>query len=157
MRHSVIACIFLVLLPFVGAPIAAYFTTRPENEKWYDKLTQPKWAPPKWLYPVAWTIIYGCIGVASYIVWEHEAGAGAWVIYALQLLLNWPWPAIFFGLKDLKLAFLDIALLFLACILNGIVFGTIDYVALLLFIPYWLWMSVLVPTTYFVWKHNPKA
>jgi len=93
-------------------------------------------------------------------VWEQEAeatGTGAWVFYAIQLLLNWPWPAIFFGLKDLKLAFMDIALLFLACILNGIMFGIIDYVALLLFIPYWLWMSVLVPTTYFVWKHNAQA
>jgi len=157
MRHSTIACILLVILPYLGVPIAAYFTTRPANEAWYDTLSKPSWAPPKWTYPVVWTIIYGAIGVASYIVWEHDGGAGAWVIYALQLLLNWPWPAIFFGLKDLKLALLEIVLLFVACVVCGIVFGFIDYVALVLFIPYWLWMMWLLPTSYSIWKRNPKA
>lgn len=56
--------------------------------------------PPPSFFCIVWTILYICMGYASYLVWhEGQEENQAWLpltLYAIQLLLNWAWPVIFY-------------------------------------------------------------
>lgn len=39
----------------------------------FGSFNQPPLAPPAWLFPVAWTILYILMGVACFLVWIHAA------------------------------------------------------------------------------------
>lgn len=39
----------------------------------FGSFNQPPLAPPAWLFPVAWTILYILMGVACFLVWIHTA------------------------------------------------------------------------------------
>ena len=58
----------------------------------YNAFVQPPLAPPGWLFPVVWTVLYILMGVASYLVYTAEAPnvqiEGALKVYALQLFFN---------------------------------------------------------------------
>lgn len=36
------------------------------TDTWYDNLQKPQITPPKWLFALIWTIVYGLIGVSLY-------------------------------------------------------------------------------------------
>ncbi|MEM8792369.1 MAG: TspO/MBR family protein [Pseudomonadota bacterium] len=31
-------------------------------DEWYEKLDKPRWNPPNWVFPLAWTVLYIAIG-----------------------------------------------------------------------------------------------
>jgi len=151
-------CICLVLIPFIAMGIllvGLYFKVK--NQHWFKHLKKPKWTPPEWVLAGAWAVIYACLGPASYIVWEHYAGAGAWIIYALNLSCGWAIIIASYGLRNLKLTFILMVFLSVFALVNAIVFGLINYVAGLLFIPELLNQVINVPTIYEIWRLNSQA
>ena len=57
------------------------------------------------LIGATWTVLYACMGYASYLVWRSDANSTtALSVYALQLALNLAWPFIFFKAKQLRAA-----------------------------------------------------
>lgn len=72
----------------------------------FSALEQPLLAPPAWLFPVAWTILYILMGIASYLIYsvyrrskkanKHFART-ALIIYGIQLIFNFAWTPIFFN------------------------------------------------------------
>jgi len=149
-----IACALFILLPFVGVPIAIYCTTRKGNKEWYKKLNKPAWAPPEILFAVAWIVVYACIGYSSCRFYDNDGGIEGWIVYGLHLVLNWVWPPIFWIMKNFKLAYIEIAILFIVAIANAVVFGAVDHVAGLLFIPDLLWLIWLVAFAHSIYVRN---
>ncbi len=78
------------------------------NTDIYSKINQPPLAPPSWVFPVVWTVLYLLMGISLYIVWNTRADSGkkqlAFLLFGIQLFLNLIWSPIFFGLQlfDLK-------------------------------------------------------
>lgn len=79
---------------------------------WYAQLIKPFWAPPSWLFGPVWTVLYAIIfvsfGTVFYKVLTKEI---AWIValpFALNLLFNFAFTPIQFGLKNNLLASLDI-------------------------------------------------
>ena len=68
----------------------------------FDSLQKPALAPPSWLFPVVWTILFLMMGVASYLVYASGASRvrreRALTFYALQLGMNFFWSISFFTL-----------------------------------------------------------
>lgn len=58
----------------------------------FDSLQKPALAPPSWLFPVVWTILFLMMGVASYLVAEGKADEKqkktALIVYGVQLAFN---------------------------------------------------------------------
>ena len=40
----------------------------------FDLLTKPPAAPPDWLFPIVWTILYLLMGIAMGLVWRSSPG-----------------------------------------------------------------------------------
>ncbi len=107
----------------------------------YESLKQPPLAPPSWLFPVAWTILYILMGVSFGILKVNDVmDRKAKTIYYIQLGINALWSIIFFVLKARLFAFIWILLLDIAVIAFLVVFYKRNKTAGLLQIPYLLWV-----------------
>ncbi len=124
---------------------------------WYETLEKPSWTPPDWAFPVVWSILYLFIAIAGWLVWQTSGWSLALALWILQLLLNGAWSWLFFGLKRMDLAFVDVSLLWL-CIAGFIVIAwPISTTAALLFLPYLVWVSIAAALNLTVWRMNPIA
>ena len=112
---------------------------------WYAHLTKPAFSPPNWIFGPTWTILYTLMGIAMYLIWEKgiqkkSVKEAIW-IFGLQLLLNFFWSVIFFGLKQPLLAFGEILFLWLAIGVTMTKFYKLSKTAAYLLFPYILWVS----------------
>lgn len=116
-----------------------------EAYSWYKKLIKPKWSPPSWLFGPAWTVLYILIAISfGYIILNTIKGNISILIclpFILNLVFNFAFTPIQFGLKNNILASIDIVLTWGTIIwILILMFPTITWVAYIL-IPYLLWVS----------------
>nr|KAG5696748.1 hypothetical protein BaRGS_013557 [Batillaria attramentaria] len=95
-----------VALPNLGG-LAGVPINRRNRAQWFNLLKKPAWKPPDRVFAPMWTFLYSSMGYASYLVWRDGGGfSGAAMkpltVYGAQLVLNWAWTPIFFGLRSLK-------------------------------------------------------
>ena len=111
----------------------------------YETLIKPPLSPPGWLFPVVWTILYLLMGFASYRVLEADAPKAekrrALTVYGAQLVLNFLWSPVFFGLGWLLVAFFILVALWILILITGNLFSQIDKTAGTLLLPYLLWVT----------------
>ncbi|MCD8741609.1 tryptophan-rich sensory protein [Mucilaginibacter roseus] len=123
---------------------ASYFT-RPEIPGWYADLQKPSFSPPNWLFGPVWTTLYIMIGIAAYLVWQRRDGSAAYAkarnVYIVQLVLNFCWSLVFFGLHQMLGAFIVIIMLLVSIIGCIICFSRFSKAAAWLLVPYLLWVS----------------
>lgn len=108
---------------------------------YYDTLQQPPLAPPAWLFPVMWSILYALMGVSAYLIWESNdrRRKGAILLYGLQLFANFLWTPVFFGLRSLKGASAVVIIMLILITAMIVSFLRINKTAAYLNIPYLLW------------------
>jgi|SRR3989344_4608968 len=129
--------IFSILL-CEGAGILGSFFTVSSIPTWYAALNKPAFSPPNFIFGPVWTLLYLLMGVSLYLVWQKKRVPPAfWV----QLILNFSWSIIFFGLKNPALAFVNIVALWIAIFLTIKSFYKINKLAGNLLIPYLLWVT----------------
>ncbi len=147
------ALIIFFALVAVAACSGAFFKPGP----WYDRLDKPSWNPPDWVFPVVWTILYIFIAFAGWLVWS-EVGVGTVIIvWGIQLVLNAIWSFLFFGMKRMDLAFVEVTALWTSIVVFILLAWPISTVAALLFVPYLVWVSTAALLNWTVWKMNPAA
>ena len=122
---------------------------------WYRELNKPRWTPPDWLFPVAWTTLYLCMAVAA----ARDAmmpGAGlAMALWALQIALNTLWTPVLFGLQKIRMGMGVLLLLWVAVAGCMLALFQLDWIAGLLFLPYLAWVSTAAALNFSVMKLNP--
>jgi benzodiazapine receptor len=135
--------ISLVITLAIGF-VASIFT-RPEIAGWYAGLQKPSFNPPAWLFAPVWTGLYILIAIAAYLVWKRRNPLNVYYtaagIYFIQLLLNFSWSIVFFGIHQIFDALIVIALLWLSIICNMIWFNKFSKTAAWILLPYLLWVS----------------
>lgn len=111
----------------------------------YSVLNKPPLAPPGWVFPVAWSVLYLLMGYASYLICESGADKlairKAWTWYMLQLAANFVWPLLFFGGMLLLTSLLWLVVLWILIFMNIRAFSRIKERAGDLLIPYILWVT----------------
>ncbi len=116
------------------------------NMDLYSKIEQPPLAPPPWLFPVVWTVLYVLMGIGAALVYNRkdfkpEETRNALIVYAVNLALNFFWSIIFFNLEAYLFAFIWLVLLWIIIIAMIISFRKVSPVAAYLQIPYLLWVT----------------
>lgn len=109
----------------------------------YGAIYKPPLAPPGWLFPIVWTILYVLMGIAAWLVYETKGAdtKQALVLYAIQLVLNGGWSLIFFGRQAYFLAFAWLLLLWFFIYLTIKEFLQVKRLAGILMIPYLIWVT----------------
>ena len=128
-----------------------------EPGKWYESLAKPRWTPPNWLFPVAWTTLYLLIAAAAARVAPLDGSYYAMAFFALQIALNTLWTPVFFGLKRMGAGMVVLVALWIAVAATLGSFWSLDWIAGAMLIPYLAWVSVAGALNYSVWKLNPGA
>jgi len=112
---------------------------------WYVGLTKPSFNPPNYLFGPVWIILYTLMGIAWYLVWlkgtEKKEISFSVRLFGVHLVVNALWSIIFFGLKELGLAFIVIVVLWGMIGYLAKLFYKIDKRAAYLLLPYWAWVS----------------
>lgn len=122
----------------------------------YDEIVKPSFAPPSWLFPVAWSILYAAMSVSLWLAIRKDVPSRATIVlYAVQLIVNLAWPFIFFTMRAFGLAFWWLVLL-LALVLWLMVrsFRT-GPVAGWLLVPYAAWTAFAAVLSFAVARLNP--
>jgi len=110
------------------------------NQELYSQINTPPFAPPGFLFPIVWTILYVLMGISSYIISNKENSQKALKIYYIQLVINALWSLFFFRLNWFLFSFLWILLLIGFVIYMIYLFYELDKKAAILQIPYLLWL-----------------
>ncbi len=131
--------LILFLLLVLGGGLALGGLNVPGG--WYAGLTKPSFNPPAWLFAPVWTVLYVLIAIAGWRVWQRDRTGWPMRLWWAQLALNFLWTPVFFGVRQIGLAFVVI-LLMLSVILAFIVTSwRQDRVAAWLFVPYAAWVA----------------
>jgi tryptophan-rich sensory protein len=134
---------------------AAAFGAQFEPGAWYGQLARPAWTPPAPVFPVVWTVLYGLMAAAAWLVWKRRGFAGApWALgaFLIQLALNAAWSWLFFGLHRIGPALLDALLLWAAIAITALLFWRHRPLAAALLLPYLLWVSFAVCLNFEIWR-----
>lgn len=143
----------IVALMLVTASSGAIF--KPGD--WYEGLEKPSWTPPDWAFPVVWMTLYIMIGTAGWISWQQSGLSTATLFWGAQLVFNAAWSWLFFGLRRMDWAFVDVSLLWLSVAAFIYFVWPISLAAALLFIPYLAWVTIAASLNKRVWDLNPHA
>ncbi|AKL96169.1 TspO/MBR family protein [Clostridium aceticum] len=140
-----------------GVGIASSLLTQNTREQ-YQNLIQPSFAPPGWVFPVVWTILFILMGIAAYriysLAFKDPQVKSALLFYVAQLFVNFFWTIIFFRFEQRGFALVWLILLWVLIIITTVKFYRLDKVAGYLMIPYILWASFAGLLNYSVWQLN---
>lgn len=143
-----------ILIPLAVCGIAAIFTVK--GMPFYKTQKKPWFTPPDILFPIVWTILYVLMGIGSAIIWKSDSPKKRPALknYAVQLIVNFFWSVIFFGLHWYLIAFLWLLLLIVLVIKMIKSFYPISSIASNLQIPYLLWCCFASILNFSVWFLN---
>jgi benzodiazapine receptor len=134
---SIVLC---MLAGFIGSLL-----TMPKIPGWYANLEKPSFNPPGWLFGPVWTALYILMGIALFLVWRKGlASRGvriALLVFLIQLVLNALWSVAFFGAQSPLAGLVVIIALWAAIVATIALFAPLSRVAVLLLVPYILWVS----------------
>lgn len=138
-----------IIIPLGGGFVVSLFAR--DTMMKFGAFNQPPLSPPAWLFPVAWTILYTLMGLASYFIWrkyrdakkstERSAAKTALIIYFVQLAFNFVWTPLFFILDWFWAAFAWLLIMWILIIALMIKTYKISRPAFWMLLPYLLWCT----------------
>ena len=112
---------------------------------WYSQLIKPTWSPPSWLFGPVWSVLYVLIFISFGKVFlmfiQKQIPFIVLLPFLLNLVFNFAFTPLQFGLKNNILSAIDILLL-LATLIWAII-AIFPYARWITYIqtPYLLWVS----------------
>ena len=136
---TVVTLVICIAIPILVGVFASFLTQNAMVR--FNSMNKPPLAPPAWLFPVAWTILYILMGVSSFFILysENEAHYVGLVLYVAQLLFNFVWSLIFFRFE--AYSFAALWLIVLLSLIIALIVGVARYSkpAMIMLIPYAAW------------------
>lgn len=145
------------LITVATAALGSFFTNI--GMPWYDAdLIKPALTPPSLAFPIAWTTIFILTTISVLIIWNKSKRdkVFGWLIalFILNAFLNAAWCLLFFTLRDIQGALIEMILL------EGTTIGIMavtwkkSKLASLLLAPYLVWVGFATYLTYMILSLN---
>ncbi len=153
---SPVKFILSFLICFAAAGAGSFFTSQSVND-WYRTLKKPAINPPSWIFSPVWIILFIMMAISLYFLWIKNTTPRRNTVLALffcQLILNFLWSFLFFGLQSPFLAFLEIIILWIFIALTIILSYKEEKRSALLLTPYFLWVSFAGILNYLIFAIN---
>ena len=107
----------------------------------YEQINTPSFAPPGFLFPIVWSILYILMGISSYMISKEKNNKEALTVYWVQLGINALWSLFFFRLNWFLFSALWLVVLLCLIIYMIYLFYKLNKTAAYLQIPYSLWVA----------------
>lgn len=140
--------VLAAFIPLVAGFLISLLTRNAQES--FGRLNQPPFAPPAWLFPVAWTILYFLMGIASYLIYmsgrlgtknDQKYAKTSLIIYSVQLVFNLVWSPIFFNLEWYWFAFGWLVVMWILIVILIIRAKKQSTGAFFCLLPYLLWVT----------------
>ena len=146
-----------IAIPLAVGGLAAFLTRNSIGI--YEEIYQPFLAPPSWVFPVVWTVLYVLMGVSAAMIYGDAMASTddkkhALRLYGINLVVNFLWSIIFFNLGAFFAAFLWLMLLIFVIMRMTVSFYKIKPIAAYLEIPYVIWCCFATYLTASIWLMN---
>ena len=155
---------WLLLLFWLAAvaavALAGSWATLPKIPTWYAGLVKPSFTPPNSVFGPVWSVLYGMMAVAAWLVWRRKSAPSrqtALALFVVQLGLNALWSWLFFKWRLGLFASIEVVLLWLGLVATVIAFFRATKLAGALMLPYLAWVSFATVLTVTVWRLNPAS
>lgn len=128
------------LLGMMISPIASGKNT------WYGNINHSVLTPAGWVFSAVWTLLYFLLGIALFLIIQKQGSVNkrdiiaAYVLFAINLILNTSWSFVFFGLHSPEIALFVLMLLIIVSIFMVRTFFRISIPAFWLTLPYVMWL-----------------
>jgi len=128
---------FIVLVYAVGSSGSIFTDVGP----WYQSLRKPFFTPPNWVIPVVWNILFLLIALSGGLMYFQARRKMFFTVYGLNLILNFLWSLLFFGLRSPQWAFVELVGLWLSIAALIALAWRGSRLAAWLLVPYLAWVS----------------
>lgn len=153
MKNIIKLMVSVVVCLLVGM-VGSFFTVK-EIAIWYSGLEKPFFSPPNWIFAPVWTSLYIMMGIAFYLIWNKgKKNKKAVNIFIWQLVANFWWSILFFGLHSPLLGLINIIVLWVLIVRTIKVFYPISKLSAYLLYPYLAWVSFASMLNAAVWWLN---
>lgn len=124
----------------------------------YAELTKPSFAPPASIFGVVWSVLYAIIAISfGYVFFLAFKKQIPWMValpFALNLVFNFAFTPLQFGLKNLTLASIDILLVVATLVWAMIAIYKYAPIVTYAQIPYLLWGLFATVLQLSIWYLN---
>lgn len=143
MRINLPKLITSIALHLAVGGLGSFFTIS-AIPTWYAILNKPSFAPPNYVFGPVWTTLYILMGISLYLLWtaKEKGKDKAIKLFFIQLVLNFLWSIIFFGLHNIALAFVEIIALWIAIFLTIRRSLAVSKPAAYFLYPYIIWVTI---------------
>lgn len=127
-------------LLYILAPLVLGFAVSQivgNTRDFYLDLQKPPLSPPAIVFPIAWTLLYLLLGIASYLSRECTAAIN---LFYIGLAMNYAWVFFFFGFHLIGFSAFWLVLLLAVSVLNTISFFKCNTLSGYLMLPYLAWL-----------------
>ena len=130
-----------ILVCFLVGLSASYFQAD-AIKNWYPTLIKPVVTPPNIVFPIAWSIIYVCMGLSIGLLINSTIERRRFFIkaFVFQLFFNFTWSISFFYIQNPLIGFINILLLDIFVINYTLKSYQVNKTSSILFIPYVIWL-----------------
>ncbi len=138
---------FGILIPLIGLVSSFFF----QSNSIYNELTLPTFAPPVFVYVIAWTFLYFILGVfiANAFYYKEKRVIALFIIH---LIFNLSWSFIFFKFGLYFIAYIVLMLIIVSCLM---LFKISQHSYRILLIPYLLWLTFAAYLNFMIVILNP--
>lgn len=130
------------------------------SNSWFVALDRPAIVPPGWVFGVAWTTLYTMLGLAFAMILNARGAPGrglAIAFFLAQLAVNYAWPPLFFGMREVTAGLYVIGLMLGLAIVTTVLFGRVRTAAAWLMVPYLVWLCFATILNFQIDQRNPDA
>lgn len=148
--------IVIYALPIVLCFIVGWMGMLFQSEalvEWYPYLAKSSASPPNIAFPIAWTILYICMGLSLGRILDlgHNRFVGLWF---LQLALNFIWSIAFFYMQSPIAGLVVIILLDVSVLSYSLLTWNDSKFASIIMIPYMIWLGFATFLNFYIWLFN---
>ncbi|WP_296249047.1 tryptophan-rich sensory protein TspO [Pseudomonas sp. UBA4194] len=143
---------FLIFLLACAAAASTGIIFKPGA--WYESLVKPRFTPPNWAFPVAWTIIYLLLAWAGYRLTLIPESQTVLALWSAQIALNTLWTPVFFGAHRIVAGMVIISLLWIVAATMVVLAMRLDVITGLILFPYVVWLCIAAALNFSILRNN---
>lgn len=148
----------IAILLCEGIGISSGLLASAQNNLWFDELNKPTWNPPGYLFGPVWGTLYLFMGISLALIWNNKSTESnkrnAYILFSIQLVLNFLWSILFFNFHSPLLALIDIILMIVTITITIFSFANFSKPAAWLLVPYLAWVLFATVLNFTIWKLN---